>query len=52
MKFHQEITQLIYHMIRSQDYLQQLKEGQLKNHVNKLIKVQQQFFAMDSQMKV
>ena len=39
IKFNQEITQLIQHMILSQDYLKQLKSGQLKNHLNKLIKL-------------
>lgn len=41
MKFNQEITQLIQHMILSGEYLKQLKNNQLKNHVAKLIKIQQ-----------
>ena len=36
----EEITQLIQHMILSADYLKQLKQGQLKNHLQKLIKIQ------------
>lgn len=44
IKFHQEITQLIQNMILSNEYLIQLANNQLKNHVNKLIKIQKQFF--------
>lgn len=52
IKFNQEITQLIQHMILSQDYLKQLKTQQLKNHLNKLIKIQEQYFGQDSQQQV
>lgn len=47
-KFNQEISQLIQHMILSPEYLKQLKNNQLKNHVNKLVKIQQQYFGMDT----
>lgn len=39
IKFNQEVTQLIQHMICSQDYLKQLRQNQLKNHLSKLIKI-------------
>ena len=39
-------------MILSQDYLKQLKSGQLKNHLNKLIKLQAQYFGLDSHHQV
>ena len=48
IKFNQEITQLIQHMICSQDYLKQLKNNQLKNHIGKLVRIQQQYFGMDT----
>jgi hypothetical protein len=35
-------------MILSPEYLKQLKNNQLKNHVNKLVRIQQQYFGMDS----
>ena len=38
-------------MILSDDYLFQLKNHQLKNHVNKLIKIQKNFFGQDSLAK-
>lgn len=47
IKFNQEITQLIHHMILSQEYLRQLKNNQLKNHINKLLKLQQQYFGLE-----
>jgi hypothetical protein len=47
-KFNQEISQLIQHMILSPEYLKQLKNNQLKNHVNKLIKIQQQYFGTET----
>lgn len=52
VKFNQEITQLIQHMICSQDYLKQLKSNQLKNHVCKLQRLQSEYFGMDSHSKV
>ena len=39
MKFNQELTLLIQHMIVSKDYLKQLKAEQLKNHLHKIIKI-------------
>lgn len=48
IKFNQEITQLIQHMILSGDYLQQLKNNQLKNHLNKLTKIQDLHFGPQS----
>jgi len=39
-------------MILSQDYLKQLKNNQLKNHTIKLIKIQKQYFGLDSHAKV
>ena len=39
-------------MILSEDYLVQLKSCQLKNHVNKLIKIQKQFFGTEPQKKI
>jgi len=44
IKFNQEITQLIQHMILSKDYLIQVKSDQLKNHLNKMTKIHQQYF--------
>lgn len=39
IKFNQEITQLIQHMILSKDYLAQVKSDQLKNHLSKIVKI-------------
>lgn len=39
IKFHQEITQLIQHMILSRDYVIQVKSDQLKNHLSKMTKL-------------
>ena len=52
IKFNQEITQLIQHMILSPDYLKQLRNSQLKNHLNKLVKIQTQYFGQNSQENV
>ena len=39
-------------MILSQDYLNQLRQGQLKNHLNKLMKIQDQYFGLASHEQV
>jgi len=39
MKFHQEISSLIYHMVLSKEYISQLSGNQLKNHVGKLVRI-------------
>ena len=52
IKFNQEITQLIQHMILSQDYLKQLKTQQLKNHLSKLSKIQTQYFGLETKEQV
>ncbi len=39
-------------MILSSDYLKQLKNSQLKNHLNKLIKIQNQYFGLNSMENV
>ena len=39
-------------MICSQDYLKQLKNNQLKNHIGKLVRIQQQYFGMDTLQQV
>lgn len=52
IKFHQEITQLIQHMILSPDYLQQLKNNQLKNHIHRLLKIQKLYFGQEALPKV
>lgn len=51
-KFNQEITQLIQHMILSPEYIKQLKSNQLKNHISKLVKIQQQYFGLEPQKTI
>ena len=52
IKFNQEITQLIQHMILSKDYLLQVKSEQLKNHLSKIAKIQLQYFADKTKSQV
>lgn len=52
IKFNQEITQLIQHMILSKDYLMQVKSEQLKNHLSKMAKIQVQYFAGKTKSQV
>lgn len=52
IKFNQEITQLIQHMILSRDYIVQVKSDQLKNHLSKMVKLQVQYFGNKTKTQI